>query len=61
MMFDKFLARIEADYGNHGNSYHNATHAADVAQTVHYLIHSTGLEVSLLRRSSRLLEITVLK
>ena len=46
-MFGCFLAQIEIDYGNHGNPYHNATHGADVAQTVHYFISQTGLKVGL--------------
>nr|BAA34307.1 EFPDE1 [Ephydatia fluviatilis] len=41
---DAFLAKVEAGYQLHGNPYHNSTHAADVLQTVHYLISSTGLE-----------------
>jgi len=39
-----FLSKLEQGYKHHGNSYHNATHGADVLQTVHYLIHTTGLE-----------------
>ena len=41
---DAFLSRVEQGYKNHGNAYHNATHGADVLQTVHYLVHTTGLE-----------------
>ena len=41
---DAFLSRVEQGYKNHGNAYHNATHSADVLQTVHYLVHTTGLE-----------------
>ena len=48
MRLDCFLSKVEAGYGNHSNQYHNATHGADVTQTVHYLIHSTGFEVRLL-------------
>ena len=42
---DNFLSKIEAGYGRYGNPYHNATHAADVAITTHYFIHSLGLKV----------------
>lgn len=41
---DAFLSRVEQGYKHHGNPYHNATHGADVLQTVHYLVHTTGLE-----------------
>ena len=41
---DAFLSRVEQGYKHHGNPYHNATHGADVLQTVHYLLHTTGLE-----------------
>ena len=41
---DAFLSRVEQGYKHHGNPYHNATHCADVLQTVHYLLHTTGLE-----------------
>ena len=43
--FDSFLVKIEEGYRRHGNPYHNACHGADVAQTVHYLLHATGFEV----------------
>ena len=42
---DAFLSKIEAGYSRYGNPYHNATHAADVAVTTHYFIHSLGLKV----------------
>ncbi len=45
LMFDNFLTRIEADYGCHGNLYHNATHGADVALTMHYFIQKSSLKV----------------
>ena len=44
---ENFLSKIEAGYGRYGNPYHNATHAADVAITTHYFIHSLGLKVSI--------------
>lgn len=50
---ENFLAKIEAGYGRYGNPYHNATHAADVAITTHYFIHSLGLKVRVIH--SRLL------
>ena len=43
--FDSFLVRIEEGYNRHGNPYHNACHGADVAQTIHYMLHGSGLEV----------------
>ncbi|KAL9645578.1 hypothetical protein ABK040_000641 [Willaertia magna] len=36
-----FLRNIEAGY--HNNPYHNAAHAADVLQSLHYIIHKGGL------------------
>lgn len=36
-----FLRKVEAGY--RGNLYHCATHAADVLQSVHVLLHSGGL------------------
>ncbi|KAK2587026.1 hypothetical protein KPH14_010987 [Odynerus spinipes] len=38
-----FLGRIEEGYCRHRNPYHNNLHAADVAQTVHYILCQTGL------------------
>lgn len=43
--FDSFLVRIEEGYRHHGNPYHNACHGADVAQTMHYILRSTGFQV----------------
>ncbi|KAJ6216819.1 hypothetical protein RDWZM_007976 [Blomia tropicalis] len=40
---DSFLNQIESGYMIHGNPYHNNLHAADVTQTVHYLLWVTGL------------------
>lgn len=45
LVFDTFLSRIQADYGCHGNPYHNATHGADVAQTMHYFIQHSSIKV----------------
>ncbi|XP_015183306.1 PREDICTED: calcium/calmodulin-dependent 3',5'-cyclic nucleotide phosphodiesterase 1A-like isoform X3 [Polistes dominula] len=38
-----FLGRIEEGYCRHRNPYHNNLHAADVAQTMHYILCQTGL------------------
>lgn len=38
-----FLAHIEAGYTKHKNPYHNNLHAADVTQTVHYILWQAGL------------------
>ena len=35
---EAFLTQIEAGYCKHRNLYHNNIHAADVAQTVHYIL-----------------------
>ncbi|PSN58324.1 Calcium/calmodulin-dependent 3' [Blattella germanica] len=40
---ETFLSRIEEGYCRHKNPYHNNLHAADVAQTVHYMLCQTGL------------------
>ena len=41
-----FLGRVEEGYCRHRNPYHNNLHAADVAQTMHYILCQTGLMVS---------------
>jgi len=38
-----FLTQTEAGYCKHRNLYHNNIHAADVAQTLHYILYQTGL------------------
>lgn len=43
-----FLGRVEEGYCRHRNPYHNNLHAADVAQTMHYILCQTGLMVSAL-------------
>lgn len=43
---ENFLNRVEQGYLRYGNPYHNNLHAADVAQTVHYMLCQTGLMVS---------------
>nr|CAH0111329.1 unnamed protein product [Daphnia galeata] len=40
---ESFLNQTEAGYCKHRNLYHNNTHAADVAQTLHYVLYQTGL------------------
>ncbi|KAF1372760.1 hypothetical protein PFLUV_G00251960 [Perca fluviatilis] len=38
-----FLDSLEAGYSKHKNPYHNLMHAADVTQTIHYLLLKTGI------------------
>lgn len=38
-----FLTQIELGYTKHKNPYHNNMHAADVTQTVHYMMLQAGL------------------
>ncbi|KAM4626833.1 dual specificity calcium/calmodulin-dependent 3',5'-cyclic nucleotide phosphodiesterase 1A-like isoform 2-T2 [Discoglossus pictus] len=38
-----FVDALEAGYNKHKNPYHNLVHAADVTQTVHYIILHTGI------------------
>ncbi|XP_054282216.1 dual specificity calcium/calmodulin-dependent 3',5'-cyclic nucleotide phosphodiesterase 1-like isoform X3 [Macrosteles quadrilineatus] len=40
---ENFLNRVEQGYLRYGNPYHNNLHAADVAQSVHYMLCQTGL------------------
>lgn len=42
-----FVDSLEAGYSKHKNPYHNLMHAADVTQTIHYLLLKTGMVVSL--------------
>ncbi|KAJ0182093.1 hypothetical protein K1T71_002815 [Dendrolimus kikuchii] len=42
-ILENFLSRIEDGYCKFHNPYHNNLHAADVAQTVHYMLCQTGL------------------
>ncbi|CAK1602762.1 unnamed protein product [Parnassius mnemosyne] len=42
-ILESFLSRIEEGYCKYHNPYHNNLHAADVAQTVHYMLCQTGL------------------
>lgn len=42
---DKFIHEIEQGYIKYKNPYHNNMHAADVTQTVHYMICQLGLMV----------------
>lgn len=41
-----FVEALEVGYTKHKNPYHNLIHAADVTQTVHYLLLKTGMVVS---------------
>lgn len=41
-----FVEALEVGYSKHKNPYHNLMHAADVTQTVHYLLLNTGMVVS---------------
>lgn len=45
---ETFLTQVEAGYCKYKNPYHNNVHAADVLQTMHYMLSQTGLMVSLL-------------
>ncbi|XP_040911179.1 calcium/calmodulin-dependent 3',5'-cyclic nucleotide phosphodiesterase 1A isoform X2 [Toxotes jaculatrix] len=38
-----FVEALEVGYSKHKNPYHNLIHAADVTQTVHYLLLKTGM------------------
>ncbi|XP_069469322.1 dual specificity calcium/calmodulin-dependent 3',5'-cyclic nucleotide phosphodiesterase 1C isoform X3 [Ambystoma mexicanum] len=38
-----FVEALEVGYSKHKNPYHNLMHAADVTQTVHYLLLKTGV------------------
>ncbi|KAM9827298.1 dual specificity calcium/calmodulin-dependent 3',5'-cyclic nucleotide phosphodiesterase 1A [Neosynchiropus ocellatus] len=38
-----FVESLEVGYSKHNNPYHNLMHAADVTQTVHYLLLKTGM------------------
>lgn len=40
------MEALEVGYSKHKNPYHNLMHAADVTQTVHYLLFKTGVAVS---------------
>lgn len=48
-----FVEALEVGYSKHKNPYHNLMHAADVTQTVHYLLYKTGVAVSADRRHTR--------
>lgn len=43
---ESFLVAIESGYCKNKNPYHNNIHAADVTQTVHFMIYKTGIVVS---------------
>lgn len=46
---ESFLTAVEFGYTKLKNPYHNDIHAADVTQTLHYFIGSTGLAVSTIK------------
>lgn len=49
---DKFIFEIEQGYIKYKNPYHNNMHAADVTQTVHYMLCQLGLMVKQASSSS---------
>uniref|UniRef100_A0A915KHX5 3',5'-cyclic-nucleotide phosphodiesterase n=1 Tax=Romanomermis culicivorax TaxID=13658 RepID=A0A915KHX5_ROMCU len=40
---ETFLNYLQIGYSKHGNPYHNLIHAADVAQTTHWILSQTGI------------------
>lgn len=42
-ILEQFLIKIEEGYCRYQNPYHNNLHAADVAQTIHYMLCQTGI------------------
>lgn len=40
---ETFLTQVESGYQKYKNPYHNNVHAADVLQTMHYMLSQTGL------------------
>lgn len=42
-ILEQFLVKIEEGYCRYQNPYHNNLHAADVAQTIHYMLCQTGI------------------
>ncbi|XP_076374227.1 dual specificity calcium/calmodulin-dependent 3',5'-cyclic nucleotide phosphodiesterase 1A-like [Tachypleus tridentatus] len=42
-VLESFLIHVELGYGKYKNPYHNDVHAADVTQTVHYMLCQAGL------------------
>ena len=51
--FIAFLMTLEEHYHNHV-PYHNNKHAADVTQSIHVLLNSTALEVTLILNDMRI-------
>ena len=63
-MLDHFLHVIQTGYQKYPNSYHNHCHAAEVLQTVHYMLMKLDAVVSpdpLYRYTSRLRLLEILK
>lgn len=46
LFLENFLTQIEAGYKKYNNPYHNNMHAADVTQTVHFMLCRAGVAVS---------------
>ena len=45
---ENFIFQIEQGYLKNKNPYHNNMHAADVTQTVHFMLYQLGLMVRML-------------
>ena len=41
------MLALETGYSKNNNPYHNCVHAADIAQTSHFMLSQTGLASSL--------------
>ncbi|CAJ0585266.1 unnamed protein product, partial [Mesorhabditis spiculigera] len=44
---ENYVTALEIGYSKHNNPYHNVVHAADVAQSSHFMLSQTGLASSL--------------
>lgn len=52
-----FAEALEVGYSKYKNPYHNLIHAADVTQTVHYIMIHTGIMVRNTAKISLLLRL----